>query len=816
MGGGKKVTIGYWYGFGIHMGIGRAIDGLTHIKIDNKDAYKGNLTASGRVRINKRNLFGGEKREGGIDGYFTLMMGEPDQVAPRELAGMLAKGSRSGGSIGGGLFGGMISKIIQDLVIDSPAATALVPGFRGLTTAFYDGWVSALNQYPKPWRFRVYRLLKGWKEFTWYPSKIQINLYSDAVPDLEGGAPNPDGLIRAMNPAHILYECLTNPVWGRGFPRTTLVDAPWMRAADTLYAEGFGLAFAWKRQDSIAAFAQSVLDHIGGMLVLDRATGTIELRLIRNDYDANNIPHFDFDTGLLKIEELDSTALDSATNSVAVSFFDPALDEDRVTAPTQNISAIQMAGSTNATVQSYFAIPVEPLASRLALRDLMLNMGTLRRGKFLLDQTASGIQPGSVFSISSVAMGIEKLILRAGQVDISELERGVVSIAALEDIYGLPSSSFVEPANPEWIKPDRVARNVTEYLGTELSYAALARMINPADLNLVTETDAYISVYGASPGGMALGYELRVSPNLNSIGNYTEAFSGEWPPIGLLPEDMPLGASNVTFTFDTAGNLEEVQVGDPARIDNEEFRVVAINYDTWQITLARGCIDTVPAPHSAESIVWFYRDAEAWDDRPYLEGDTIHYRMLTFTTSDVLPLDQAASRAVQLIARQGLPYPPGNVRVAGNLRYPKALAGEWSLSPQWSHRDRITQSDRLIDTLSGNFGPEAGVSYDLVISGEGGRILRQVSGVTGVGYSYTFSDERADLGEEVLPPSGVYELVDLLGEPVPYTPTQRGSSYLRLQLIANRDGDKSWQGHDFVVERIGWGYNFGNYFGGVI
>ena len=71
------------------------------------------------------------------------------------------------------------------------------------------------------------------------------------------------------------------------------------------------------------------------------------------------------------------------------------------------------------------------------------------------------------------------------------------------------------------------------------------------------------------------------------------------------------------------------------------------------------------------------------------------------------------------------------------------MTGEVVVS--WAHRDRLTQADQLIDTLAGDIGPEAGVSYRLRIYGNG-ALRRTVSDLTGTTYTYTAALEQADGG----------------------------------------------------------------------
>jgi hypothetical protein len=40
-----------------------------------------------------------------------------------------------------------------------------------------------------------------------------------------------------MNPAHIIYECATNPDWGRGLPRELVDNISFASAANVLYTK---------------------------------------------------------------------------------------------------------------------------------------------------------------------------------------------------------------------------------------------------------------------------------------------------------------------------------------------------------------------------------------------------------------------------------------------------------------------------------------------------------------------------------------------------------------------------------------------------
>lgn len=75
----KSQTIGYKYSLGMVMTICHApIDFVTEFIFGEKSAWQGQ-TKDRRIYINKHDLFGGEKKEGGVAGSVTILSGKPDQ-----------------------------------------------------------------------------------------------------------------------------------------------------------------------------------------------------------------------------------------------------------------------------------------------------------------------------------------------------------------------------------------------------------------------------------------------------------------------------------------------------------------------------------------------------------------------------------------------------------------------------------------------------------------------------------------------------------------------------------------------------------------
>jgi len=210
-----------------------------------------------------------------------------------------------------------------------------------------------------------------------------------------------------------------------------------------------------------------------------------------------------------------------------------------------------------------------------------------------------------------------------------------------------------------------------------------------------------------------------------------------------------------SLTVSAASDLGLVVPGTGALWGREIIRIVALDAETKQVTIARGCADTVPVLHLAGEIVYCFDGFAASDQQQYVDGETVSAKLLTLTASDILAPAAAPTLTVEMASRAARPYPPGALQING-APYPTDAFGELSISA--AHRDRVLQADQLVDTTAGDIGPEPGVTYTARFYADG-------------------TLEHAE--------SGLTEF------PITYTPA--GDCELRIELEAVRDGLTSWQ-----------------------
>ena len=660
------------------------------------------VRATAVTAINAGKLFGGDKKEGGVQGSLRVYMGAPGQTYPPNLKAAL------GGD---------------------------VPDFRGVTTLFYDGMICALNPYPKSWKMRVRRVLNGWDGAVWQPDLAIIWLKNNTI--------------KAMNPAHIIYEALTNRDWGRGFPRDVINDAAFTAVAQKLYDEKLGLCIRWNRQDELGDFIQEVVDHIGASLYLDRTTGLLTIDLLRGDYDPDTLPLFDYDTGLVEIEEDETNARDDLVNEVIINWHDPIKNEDRQSR-LHNLASMQATGALKSTTTTYIGLPTPDLALRIGQRDLKANATALKRYKVILDRRAWQIIPGSVFRISAPDKNIANAILRAGKIKEGASPDGRITAEAVLDVFGLPSASFIEAVESQWEMPNRTPVVIDQRIVREATYRELVLSMSPSDLNLVDPTSGTIAVVGVKPTPLAQSYSINTKVGTES---FKDRNNGSFVPAATLVAALPIYATTVSFS--EGQDLGLVQANQMLQIDDEMCRLVDIQSEdgiSGTMTLARGCVDTLPRSHALGAKVFFVDRAPSSDGREYANNEDVNVRLTTVTSTQELSISNAPNDVVTIRGRQGRPWPPANFKVNGVL-YASLGDVSGNLVLTWVHRDRTLIQDQLVDHFEGSIGPEPGTTYRVKIFKAAGDSVpvRTADNISGTNWTYTLAMKATDgVGSDVI------------------------------------------------------------------
>ncbi|MCU0988046.1 MAG: phage tail protein [Xanthomonadales bacterium] len=839
MGSGKKVTVGYRYYLGLHMGLCHGpVDAVKSLVVGDRAAWNGNQTTSGAVSVSAPELFGGDKKEGGVVGTLDILMGESTQVENSYLASTIG---------------------------------ATIPAFRGILSAVWrGGQVTANNPYIKPWAFRVKRILQGWVGGSaWYPEKAEIysqeilgstthegyfyveagsayhNVAHTAYPLPEGygyvatgyigtidaigtnciNARNdasgstytylssvlvvedgtlyvsarsvqlgadvgisavivtpscPSGYTGSfiegeggsvsvactlyssceqfdMNPAHIIYQCLTDTAWGMGYPTSSIDNDSFTSSADTLFSEGFGLSMVWNQQDTIEAFLKIILDHIGGILYVKPDTSLFALKLIRDDYDRETLPQYG-PNNLLSADDYQRQAWGETINEITVVYI-AACTNNQTAVTVQDVANIQIQGGVVAQTRNYPGIRRADIAQRVALRDLNTVSTPLAKIKLTATRAAWEVFPGDVFRLTWPDYGIDDAVYRCLAVNRGTLQNGEIIIDASEDVFGLPENTYLVNQPGEWVNPSNPPAAATYRKLIEAPYWDLIRSLTEADMAYVDSLSGYLETLAVRPSGDAVNYSIY-----DRIGaeNYAADGNGDFCPSALVVE--ALTKTTTAITLSGGIDIDLVEPGGYAVIENEYVLVSAIDAGANTATISRGVLDTVPADHVAGSRIFFADGYAGFSTTEFADSETLDVKLLPLTGQGELDISLAPVDTLTFDQRQYRPYPPGNVKYSGSISpsassYPTTITGDLTIT--WAHRDRLTQTAYIVEQDETSIGPEAGTTYTVEIR-EGVTLIESASGISGTSYAASVSGSATEI---------------------------------EVTLFAMRDGLRSWQSH---------------------
>lgn len=909
MGSSKPQTVGYTYCMGLHIGICHEADALVEIRVGDRPAWGGLVTENRRFWISAANLFGGQEREGGIQGYVDVMMGRPDQMPNAYLGGQH-------GAIQPAYRG------FTGIVFNGPSGGTLSVGDGSFTTRYVPGIVSANNPYLKAWSFRVRSILRGWHEDRpWYPERATVgygglssaaiyfaldlsgsmdtitpngktrlenmkaavvgvldfleangsiagvatdvcivsfgttpssrtsftrrnidalgiaqlrahvnslttiywtyfpaafldlaefmegaspgasrtvffvtdgepstggaqeplekiaadaralvdavpgvrvhginidladtqytamvdNTPEDGVPVIEGD--NPEAMTSvvvnvlasrfAMNPVHIIVQALTDPDWGMGYPIATIDQASFRVAADRLAAEGLGLSFKWNTQATIQEFTQIVADHAGLVYGQDRRTGLFRMRLLRADYDIEDLPVFGRDD--VKVVRYQRPSLADTVNEVIIQYTDGMTGKEAATPPLQNLANIQGQGRVVSQSLNFPGVMTLAMAVRVGMRELQARSTPLWRFSIEAKRRFSTLLPGEPFVLDLLDTDIGvRLVMRAGDIDYGQSSESAVRAECVEDVFAMPETTYVGDPGTGGEPPD-VTPRLGPAMSFEVPYVELVQTIPDSELQSLPVGSGFVAAVALRPSGVPLNYALYTS---TAGGGLIEAATGDYAPGAVLAQPALAESGPTVLFLASASQLGSLPEGSGAFLGStqaaEIVRIDSIDTDAMTVTVARGCADTVPQEWPAGTRLWGYDTEAAADPQRYSAGEIVQTAVVNRTPSGEIPLESATQGQVELNARAARPYAPAGVKLNG-IEFPEETSTDLLFT--WSHRDRVLQADTLVGWHEASIGPEPGTTYTVQLWSESGTtMVGEWAGIDGASLSIPIAD----------------------------------------------------------------------------
>ena len=548
------------------------------------------------------------------------------------------------------------------------------------------------------------------------------NTPSDGVPIIEPNDPSSlQGVIRSalfgsnlddMNPAHIIYECITNRVWGMGAPSSVINAESFLEAAETLYNENFGLSLAWLQQTEIESIIQEILDHIEATLYLSPSSGQFVLKLIRDDYDVGTLPTLD-ETNC-EITSYTRRLPGEITNEINLTWTNPRTDKEEVLTIQDLAGIVTQGGEIISDNRNYYACRDKDLAWDLCQRDMATATADLATVELEADRTAWDFVPGGVFKLTSEEHNAVEQVMRIVKIKYGKPGDSKVRINATEDVFAYERPVYEIPPDTVAEDEDQEPTDITDVVPMSLNYFLAVEFVSTTGTQ--EYPDSYVAFLAATDNTDGQDYEL-IGEEVDATGSAYLANLGTRSFVSKaeLAEAWDFEATTITNGFDnfTAQGETPLQgtfalIGD-AGLDEDQYELcLVMDFTDPQYTLRRGILDTVPREWPAgTSIRFFTADTAIIDEEARAFGDSLDYDFLMNTS-----LGQGGLGPGEItydpIDRIWLPTRPANVEVEGTTEGTVDTDGLSVVECTWANRNRVTEDAQPLSFTAANVTPEDG------------------------------------------------------------------------------------------------------------
>jgi hypothetical protein len=572
-----------------------------------------------------------------------------------------------------------------------------------------------------------------------------------------GTTPTAEELVD-MNPSHIVRECLTNKEWGLGYSAGDINDASFTAAADTLYAEGFGLSMLWDQQSKIEDFVKMVLRHIDGFVYVDPQTGLFSIKLVRGDYTLGSLATLT-KAEIASVESFARTAAGEMANTVTVQWLDR--NNKRQTATARDLAGIQAFGQEIAVSVDMPGITRSDLAQRVAFRELGQLSRPLAKLTIIVTRAAAGQTIGGVVKITLPEYALSATPMRIVGISYGQLADGKIRMDLVEDVFSLPTYTYTADTDSEWVTTATYPAEAPYRMQMEAPYWQVIKQITGESAAALAEVDPDGGFLLAGASGMSADTSSYTIATRQGFADFVEQANGDPTPGGTLTDPLTLTGTSITIANPyllAFTELNKWAILEPGTANEEIVAIKTLDATTGVATIARGILDTVPHAHAAGTRIFLLEDDNFIDDDQYLAAESVDIRTLPKTTLGKLSVAVAATDAYTFAARFSRPYPPGNMKING-VAYPTDPVLD-VLTITWAHRDRTLQTAYLVEQSEASIGPEATTTYNgYLIDDDTDAVLVTSTGMTGTTWS----------------------------------PTLVGVFNLRVELEAERGGYISWQ-----------------------
>jgi hypothetical protein len=639
-----KQIVGYQYFVGLQLGLGMGPCTLHRIWCDKEILWEGTANVDGQALvINKPNLFGGKEKGGGFTGTIRFYTGGWTQGINAYMEGIIGAGD--------------------------------VPAYRGTCYVVLEHCNIGETDQLRPLSFELSR----------YSNDLAIPDGKNLIGD-------------DLNPMELLFQVFTAD-WGGLNVDVGMFNIEVMQTvALTLYDESNGMSLIVSQSNDGKTITQEVMRQIDGLLYCNPQEGNIVTKLIRKDYDIDDLPVFD-ESNILAVRNFNSKLWEDTINQVRVTFTDRAKKYEESSAMDQDLANINSQDRIRSTTQSFPGVNNATLAQEIASRELAQGSVPLMAVQLETNREASQLRPGDCFVWAWDPYRISRVVMRVRDFDLGSLSSNKIVFQATQDEFAIGATTFTPPSSSggNVPPPDDPATAAVTRLVTEGSFF----FANASAIN-ISDVQGIILVAAEAPDIASLEYDIYTSNNGGA--NYdlvkehvaytthgslnTAVTAAANLSTGVIPS-LTVTAEVDDFTTNTAAEIG--QGNGLVLIDNElcAYESYTDNGDRT-ITLTnvwRALLDTAPLAHGIGAQVWLITGDAVVDD-PFGSTDTVRVKIVTRSFRDEIDITTVPYDSITLNKRAARPLRPANVKFDAGTAFSPPAVGTGSHTITWANRSR--------------------------------------------------------------------------------------------------------------------------------
>jgi len=407
------------------------------------------------------------------------------------------------------------------------------------------------------------------------------------------------------NPVDIIYDILKRDL--KMSDNDIAIDT-FENAAATLDADGIYVGFAMTSEKKVSFWFDELLKIMDGALYYDPITNKLSLKLLRMDYNPDEITVLD-DTMVSKMT-LDAPSWQDTYNKFTFKFTDPFKDDVASVEYSNTASRLSLGYDRPKTIQ---LTPINSMgvlsvvANRMVAKLGIPNMAVKLQVDFI---DFPNLHIGAVFKLNSDKLGVYGKIFRVMKITGDAEDKAYVNITAVEDFYARGFNfDIVEDIGDDYVPPVYTIDTTPQYfkaIDSSREFSEEDEMIwmagKPADTDYITAINVNCVNGGDSTG----------QPSL--VGKLLEVI-----PEDISSTDEPCPYYNQTYTFvieDLIGGMYEI-IGSSISLQTLKHTLVvgneimvfkslnSIGNNRYQVEgIMRGVGGTEIVQHNVDDIVY--------------------------------------------------------------------------------------------------------------------------------------------------------------------------------------------------------------------